>query len=90
MKATLIANPSPEPIDPWLNVSFPCLVEHRRTHEIAIATSRKAGMVLVAATKAVFGLTHNEVGHTFGEDSGSWEASDYVPIKRPVTITFEN
>ncbi len=81
MKTTIVNNCHELKTDPWEAVQFPCLVEQQSKGVIALATNSTNGVLLF--------------GNLFGSTPGSsmdgpltWKESDWVPVSRPVTITF--
>lgn len=82
MKATIVQSVQElKPQDPWEGVNFPCLIE-KSTGCIALALSETEAFVLVS------GNVHTGaplMAHRTWRESSLW-----LPLKRPVTIQFEN
>jgi hypothetical protein len=83
MKTTFITDRPAEPVDPWGMVQYPFMVE-KKGFGVAVASSDTEGLIICNGLSPLFVPMKHE------RHASTWKQSGWTPIKRPVTITFEN
>ena len=82
MKSTIVATKQSKPKNPWEDVEYPCLIEHR-DGSLAIATSDESGYMI-----------HDSDDDSPCEEVDTsdqhWKQEGWTPVIGPRTVTFEN